>query len=107
MWLDRAAQASLEGLDPEPRTTAVNGAYRRGILRAKVNVFELTCASARIDCMESLAPGTVIWLTLPGIEARQAIVEWSRNFSAGLRFVAPYHPAVLDAVLLGHTRRFH
>lgn len=107
MWLDRATPAGFEGRNAEACGMALHATYRRGILRAKVNVFDLTCASARIDCMENMAPGTVIWLTLPGIEPRQAIVEWSSNFSAGLRFAAPYHPAVLDAVLMGRTGRIH
>ncbi|MFZ5742383.1 MAG: hypothetical protein ACOY3S_11195 [Pseudomonadota bacterium] len=47
-----------------------------------------------------------MWLTLPGLEARAAIVEWCEGFRSFVRFVQPFHPAVLDAVLHGRTRSF-
>lgn len=85
----------------------IEASYRRGVLRAKVSLTDLTSCSARISTMESLKPGTTLWLTLPGLEPRHAVVEWSAGFTAGLRFDAPLHPAVLDAVIDGRTGRLH
>ena len=81
--------------------------YRRGVLRAKVMLSELTCSSARIDSMETLKPGMTVWVTLPGLESRSASVEWTSGFTAGLRFDAPLHPAILDAVLEGRLGSVH
>ena len=107
MWLDR------DRLYPEQQGLAANpveplqAAYRRGILRARVNVQDLSCSSAAIDGMENPPAGTVVWLTLPGLEARAAVVEASEDFRALVRFSQPFHPAVLDAVLNGSIRSFH
>lgn len=81
--------------------------YRRGVLRAKVTLSDLTCTTARIDSMETLQPGMTVWITLPGLEARQARVAWTSGFTAGLRFEAPFHPAILDAVLEGRLGSVH
>jgi len=86
---------------------AMQARYRRGILRAMVTVADLTCSSARMNSMERLKPGMTLWLTLPGLEAKLAMVEWSDGFIAGLRFDAPLHPAVLDAVWGGRTGSVH
>ncbi|MEO0033486.1 MAG: hypothetical protein RIS94_3244 [Pseudomonadota bacterium] len=86
---------------------AVPASYRRGILRARVTVSDLTCWSVRMDAMEMLKPGTTLWLTLPGLEAKYATVTWVQGFTAGLRFDTPLHPAVVDAVVEGRMGRFH
>jgi hypothetical protein len=92
---------------PEQPALAIPAGYRRGILRAKVTVSDLTCWSARMDSMERLKPGMTVWLALPGLEPKLATVTWSEGFSAGLRFAEPLHPAVLDAVIEGRTARLH
>jgi hypothetical protein len=101
-----------EGNDTNPWGLAPCGpliaaSYRRGVLRAKVTLSDLTCCSARIDSMETLQPGMTVWITLPGLEARQASVVWTSGFTAGLRFEAPFHPAVLDALLEGRLGSVH
>lgn len=90
-----------------PRGPVITAAYRRGVLRAKVAVSELTCGSARIDSMDAVKPGMLVWITLPGLEARPATVDWTSGFTAGLRFEAPLHPAVLDALLDGRIGSVH
>jgi hypothetical protein len=107
MWLDRTAGNVAKLLPSEPVSPAIQATYRRGILRAKVTMTELTCCSARIDTMETLRPGMTIWITLPGLEAKQADVQSSENFTAEVRFATPLHPAVLDAVLSGRLGRPH
>lgn len=90
-----------------PRGPVITATYRRGVLRAKVALSELTCRSARIDSMEALKPGMMVWITLPGLEARPATVDWTSGFTAWLRFDAPLHPAVLDAILDGRIGSVH
>ncbi|MCC6941442.1 PilZ domain-containing protein [Novosphingobium sp.] len=107
MWLDRdMCHAGQQG----PRAAAkapIQAAYRRGILRTKVNVEDLSCSSAAIEGMENPPAGALVWLTLPGLEARAAVVETSEDFRAFVRFSQPFHPAVLDAFLNGSIASCH
>lgn len=107
MWLDRTAGNAAKLLPLEAPAPCIQAVYRRGILRAKVTVTDLTCWSGRIATMESLRPGMTIWITLPGLEAKQAEVRSSEGFTAQVRFATPLHPAVLDAVLAGSLGRSH
>lgn len=90
-----------------PRGPVITATYRRGVLRAKVALSDLTCCSARIDSMDIVKPGMLVWITLPGLEARPATVDWTSGFTAGLRFEAPLHPAVVDAILDGRIGSVH
>lgn len=107
MWLDREIQNGGQQALPDTIPTQIFAAYRRGILRAKVNVQHLSCSFAAIHCMDNPPVGTQIWLTLPGLEARAATVETSEDFCAFIRFAQPFHPAVLDAFLNGSIRSYH
>lgn len=57
--------------------------------------------------MENPSPGTRVWLTLPGLEARAALVVSSGSFCTMLCFIEPFHPAVLDAFLDGRISLYH
>jgi len=57
--------------------------------------------------MDNPPAGTLVWLTLPGLEARAAVIETCEGFRAYLRFAEPFHPAVLDAFLNGSIRSYH
>lgn len=107
MLVKHAAGAEANPLVAPPSGPVFTAAYRRGVLRAKVGVSDLTCRSARIDSMDAVKPGMLVWLTLPGLEARPAIVDWTSGFTAGLRFEAPLHPAVVDAILDGRIGSVH
>ena len=107
MWLDRNAQTATQQWHPAHCDAPIEATYRRGILRAKVNVRELDCRSASIDCMENPLPGTRVWLTLPGLESRAAMVVSSEGFRAVLCFTEPFHPAVLDAFLNGRISQYY
>lgn len=107
MLLQRTSESSANPWGPAPSGPVLIAAYRRGILRAKVTVSALTCTAARIDAMEVLKPGTVLWLTLPGLAAQAASVTASAGFSATVAFLQPLHPAVLDAVLDRAGPRLH
>ena len=57
--------------------------------------------------MEALQPRITVCTTLSSLEARQARVAWTSAFAAGLRFEAPFHAAILDAVLEGRLGSLH
>lgn len=107
MLVKRAAGYEANPWGAAPQGPLITATYRRGVLRAKVTVSDLTCRSARIDSMEALKAGMLVWITLPGLEARPAVVDWTSGFTAGLRFEAPLHPAVLDAILDGRIGSVH
>ncbi|KPF91105.1 hypothetical protein IP81_12995 [Novosphingobium sp. AAP83] len=107
MWLDRDAYHARQQAPCSTIAAPIQASYRRGILRTKVNVCDLSCTAAAIDGMENPPVGTLVWLTLPGLEARAAIVETSEDFRAFIRFAQPFHPAVLDAFLNGSIRSYH
>ena len=44
-------------------------------------------------------PGTVVWLTLPGMAALEAVVAWRDKFKYGCAFAKPIHPAVFDHII--------
>ncbi len=107
MWLAHNAQTAAHPWHPADAVAPIEAAYRRGVLRTKVNVHDLSCSSASIDCMDNPVAGTRVWLTLPGLESRAAVVESCEGFRAFLHFAEPFHPAVLDAFLNGAIRRYH
>lgn len=107
MLVKQAAGNEANPWGAAPSGPLISATYRRGVLRAKVTLSDLTCRSARIDSMETLRPGMLVWITLPGLEARPATVAWTSGFTAGLHFEAPLHPAVLDAILDGRIGSVH
>lgn len=107
MWLAHNALTAANPWHTANAVAPIEAAYRRGVLRAKVIVHDLSCSSATVDCMDNPVPGTRVWLTLPGLESRAAVVESCEGFCAFLRFAEPFHPAVLDAFLNGAIRRYH
>jgi len=93
--------------NPWGEMPVMQASYRRGILRAKVTLSDLTCWSARMASMETLKTGMTLWLALPGLQPKFATVTLVEGFTAGLRFDEPLHPAVLDAVIEGRTGSVH
>ncbi|GAC1573835.1 MAG: hypothetical protein NVS3B5_03720 [Sphingomicrobium sp.] len=41
----------------------------------------------------------IVWIKLPGIEARQGFVCWVREYTCGIDFDTPLHPAVMDMLV--------
>ncbi|NNC72408.1 MAG: pilus assembly protein PilZ [Sphingomonadaceae bacterium] len=75
------------------------GFRKRGYDQAKADVLDLSAKGFKIDTAMSLGVGTEVWLTLPGMTSRPAIVKWSENFIAGCEFIEPLHIAVLEDFL--------
>jgi len=107
MWLDHSEAQVAKPWNPQRLPAPLVANYRRGILRAKVNVRHLTRFAASIECLECPRVGSLVWVTLPGLEARSATVEASEGFVSHLRFTEPFHPAVLEAFLCGRIASIH
>lgn len=107
MWLDRSEMLNMTPARHAVAPARITALYRRGILRTKVNVLALTRELASIESMERPCAGALVWITLPGLEARSATVVSSENFMTQLRFTEPFHPAVIDAFLAGRIGTLH
>jgi PilZ domain len=65
----------------------------------KTVVHDLSLSGFSAAAINRLHPGTVCWLTLPGLEALQAEVVWWNNSLAGCAFVSMLSPIVHDNIL--------
>jgi hypothetical protein len=72
---------------------------RRGTLRETLEILDLSIGGARVLAIAPLRVGFSIWIKLPGIEAQEARVAWTRGYESGCEFVRLLHPAVLQLLL--------
>lgn len=76
---------------------------RRGVIRSTVMLRDMTTHGARIEGLEQLHLDEAITLLLPGLQAKEAYVAWSREKSAGLEFDRPLHPAVFEQLVADYA----
>lgn len=81
------------------RVVNVRAQYRRRVARLGADVIDLSLHGLRLSCADRLDVGETVWVTLPGLEPRRAIVMWSQGFIAGCSFPEPLHPAIYDAII--------
>lgn len=96
---DLVSQPDTRPRRAERRPVRAAAQCRRGTSREAVEVLDLSPAGARVKALAPLRIGYSIWLKLPGIEAREARVAWTKGFESGCEFVNPLHPAVFDSLL--------
>ncbi|WP_294289530.1 PilZ domain-containing protein [uncultured Sphingomonas sp.] len=66
--------------------------------RYKVRVIDLSRTGFKAECVHTLRAGTMIWLSLPGLQSLEAEVAWQRGEFIGAAFHQPLHQAVFDHV---------
>ena len=57
---------------------------------------DLSSHGCSLETVDRLALDEVVWVKFPGLEALQGFVCWEKNFTCGIEFSAPLHPAVMD-----------
>lgn len=72
------------------------GFRKRGYDLAKADIVDLSAKGFKIDSAMTLGPDSEVWVTLPGMAPRAALVKWVRDFIAGCEFVEPLHEAVFE-----------
>jgi hypothetical protein len=78
----------------------IGGAVRDGATPSyPVTVVDLSTHGCGLELTSHLSVGERVWLKLPGLENWRAEVRWSEDGRAGLSFVTPFHPAVVDRYL--------
>ena len=93
-----ASRPMIERRSPR-RVVNVRAQYRRRVARLGAEVIDLSEHGLRLQSSDRLAVGETVWVTLPGLEPRRAVVMWSDGFIAGCSFPEPLHPAVFDAIV--------
>jgi hypothetical protein len=64
-----------------------------------VNIFDISREGCRTEFVERPSLDETVWIKFEGLEALEATVCWTEGFSAGLEFVRPIYPAVLDLLV--------
>jgi hypothetical protein len=71
----------------------------------QVKVTNLSISGFACETFNGLRPGTLCWLTLPGLGSQQAEVVWRRGPQIGCAFANLLNQAVLDLVISRHKPR--
>jgi hypothetical protein len=69
---------------------------RSGTHKYRVNILDFSPTGCRIELPERVTPDEIIWISLPGIEALEGRVRWVDEWTAGVEFERPIHPAVFE-----------
>jgi len=75
--------------------------YRRSTVRMAGVTLDLSCHGVRLAAIERMRIGEVLWITLPGLQPRRAVVKWVDRFDVGCEFDEALHPAVFDRIAAG------
>lgn len=76
---------------------------RRSADRAyQVQLRDISQHGCSIDLINKVQVGERLWVKLPGLEAIEGFVCWKKEFTEGIDFAAPLHPAVFDMLAAKH-----
>jgi hypothetical protein len=59
-------------------------------------VRDLSAFGCCVDVVHRVRVHEQAWIKFPGLEALEAVVCWEKEFRAGVEFVRPLHPAVME-----------
>ena len=65
----------------------------------RVRIFDLSTDGCKVELVERPTSGDTMLVKFDGIEVMDAEVAWVEGHVAGLKFVNPIHPAVLDLLM--------
>ncbi len=65
----------------------------------QTTVHDLSLGGYCCSSMNRLSPGTICWITLPGLESLQSEVVWWNNNLVGSAFVNLLSPIIYDNIL--------
>jgi hypothetical protein len=70
----------------------------KGLTKIQVKVTDLSVTGFRCETSFTIPPGTLVWLTIPGLAGIEATVAWRDRFLYGCSFLQPLHVAVFDHI---------
>ena len=85
--------------DPRIALKADIHVRRLGNRKGGVTLHDLSKTGCKVEVQEILAPGELVWVSLPGLQPVEGRVAWTDTWVIGVKFANPLHPAVLDALL--------
>ena len=71
----------------------------RGAKRFDIDVVDLSITGFRAETAYRLPPGTMVWITLPGMSGLEAEVAWQSYTHIGCAFRQALHPAVFEHIV--------
>lgn len=71
----------------------------RNAARFAIRVVDLSRTGLRAETASTIRPGSLIWITLPGLQSLEAEVAWQRGEHIGAAFRQPLHPAVFEHIV--------
>lgn len=72
---------------------------RSGHLNYQVRVLNASLHGCRVEFVERPKLDEQLWLKFDGLQPLEAEVCWVEDFTAGVNFVQPIHPAVFDRLV--------
>lgn len=66
-------------------------------------VLDLSLGGFSCDAVCGMRPGTICWLTLPGLAALQSEVVWNNGAMVGCAFKDLLNPAVHNSIIARYT----
>ena len=69
---------------------------RAGEHRWRVEILDMSPEGCRVEVPISVGPEDVIWISFPGLETIQGKICWVKEWTVGIEFENPLHPAVFD-----------
>jgi hypothetical protein len=89
-----------EGRQAERRIVNLAARLRDpGASISDIEVLNLSTSGFMAHGEVTLEPGTFAWLKLPGLEAQNCKLVWSKDGKAGFEFANPLHPATLELLV--------
>lgn len=78
---------------------------KQGETAFQVQVIDLSVAGFACRAVTSAKPGSITWLTLPGLAGIQAEIIWNDGQIVGCAFSTLLHQCVLDRLLSRYAER--
>ncbi len=97
--LGQNTTTAIERRAPRTAIALAVGLRRSGSRKVSVDIKDVSTHGFKAEVFEAISSAERVWLTLPGLEGREATVAWTRGYEIGCEFVSPLHPAVLSAIL--------
>src|SRR5688500_2935315 len=73
-----------------------------GSATSRIHVTDISTVGCGIELRHTIAPGTQVWVRLPGLESWFGQVAWAAGGKAGVAFEKPLHSAVLARLVGQH-----
>ena len=71
----------------------------RSASRFGIQIIDLSMTGFRAETVFTLRPGSIVWITLPGLQGLEAVIAWQRGDQVGAAFRQPLHAAVLEHIV--------